>query len=318
MTGADQDFIEVNVRQARVEAEGVLSLELVPDSGLLPAYEPGSHLDLELPSGLVRQYSLCSPPSDLSFYRVAVLREDDGRGGSVEVHESALVGKRVRIRGPRNHFPLEPSPRYLFIAGGIGITPMLAMVIRAEREKSPYELVYVGRHLERMAFRDRLATGPHVKVVVSAESGRPDLADLVASAGDDTLIYACGPLAMLKDLEDACSRAGKADQLHLERFASDGEAAVEAATGDSFEVELARSGTVLTVGAGQGLLEVIQDHCEVMTSCEDGFCGTCETRVLEGIPEHHDTILSDKERADGRTMMVCVGRSSTPRLVLDL
>jgi ferredoxin-NADP reductase len=318
MTGEDQDFFEVTVRQARLEADGVISLELVPDSGLLPAYEPGSHLDLELPSGLVRQYSLCSPPADLSFYRIAVLREEEGRGGSVEVHESALVGTRVRIRGPRNHFPLEPAPRYLFIAGGIGITPMLAMVIRAEREKAPYELVYVGRHLESMAFRDRLATGPHVRVVVSSVSGRPDLARLVAGASEDTLIYACGPMTMLKDLEQACAAAGRSDQLRLEKFASDGEAAAEAATGDSFEVELAKSGTVITVPADQGLLDAIRDHCDVMTSCEDGFCGTCETRVLAGVPEHHDTILSEKEQAEGKTMMVCVGRSKSSRLVLDL
>jgi ferredoxin-NADP reductase len=318
MTGETQEFMEVTVRQAKMEAAGVISLELVPDSGLLPAYEPGSHLDIELPSGLVRQYSLCSPPADLSFYRIAVLLEPDGRGGSKEIHETALVGKRVRIRGPRNHFPLEPSPRYLFVAGGIGITPMLAMVIRAEREKSPYELVYVGRHLASMAFRDRLATGPHVRIHVSSETGRPDLAELVAGITDDTLVYACGPAGMLEDLEEACAKAGRSGQLRLERFTSDGGAAAEAATGGSFEVELAKSGTVLTVGPDQGLLEVIQDHCNVMTSCEDGFCGTCETRVLEGVPEHHDTILSEKERAAGKTMMVCVGRSKSPRLVLDL
>lgn len=318
MTGEDQEFFEVTVRQARLEAEDVISLELVPDSGLLPAYEPGSHLDLELPSGLVRQFSLCSPPADLSFYRIAVLREDDGRGGSVEVHESALVGKRVRIRGPRNHFPLEPAPRYLFIAGGIGITPMLAMVIRAEREKSPYELVYVGRRIERMAFRDRLATGPHVRVVVTSATGRPDLAELVSAVSDDTLIYACGPISMLKELEAVCANAGREGQLRTEKFASDGEASALAGSGDSFEVELQRSGTVLTVGPDQGLLEVIRDHCDVMTSCEDGYCGTCETTVLEGVPEHHDSILTDEERAEGKTMFVCVGRSKSPRLVLDL
>lgn len=318
MTGEEQDFFEVTVRQARLEADGVISLELVPDSGLLPAYEPGSHLDIELPSGLVRQYSLCSPPADLSFYRIAVLREPEGRGGSAEVHETALVGKRVRIRGPRNHFPLEPSPRYLFIAGGIGITPMLAMVIRAEREKSPYELVYVGRHLESMAFRDKLATGPNVKVVVSSSTGRPDLASLVDGVSDDTLVYACGPISMLKELEELCEKAGRSAQLRLEKFASDGEALAEASTGDSFEVELRRSGTVLAVGSDQGLLEVIEGHCDIMTSCEDGFCGTCETTVLEGVPEHHDTILNEKERASGKTMMVCVGRSRSPRLVLDL
>ena len=318
MTGEEQDFIEVTVRRATLEAEGVVSLELVPDRGLLPAYEPGSHVDIELPSGLVRQYSLCSPPADLSYYRIAVLREPEGRGGSREVHESALVGKRVRIRGPRNHFPLEPAPRYLFIAGGIGITPMLAMVIRAEREKAPYELVYVGRRLETMAFREKLATGPHVKVLVSSETGRPDLSALVGSVSDDTLIYACGPVAMLKDLEEACEKAGRAGQLRLEKFASDGSAAAESASGGAFEVELRRSGTTVTVGADQGLLEAIQDHCDVMTSCEDGYCGTCETKVLEGIPEHHDTILNEKEREAGKTMMVCVGRSKTPRLVLDL
>lgn len=318
MTGEEQEFVQVTVRQAKLEADGVISLELVPDSGLLPAYEPGSHLDIELPSGQIRQYSLCSPPADLSFYRIAVLLELAGRGGSEEIHESALVGKRVRIRGPRNHFPLEPSARYLFIAGGIGITPMLAMVIRAEREKSPYQLVYVGRRLETMAFREKLATGPHVRVVVSSETGRPDLAELVAGVTDDTLIYACGPSAMLEELADVCAEAGRSEQLRLEKFTSDGEAAAQAATGDSFEVELARSGAVVTVGADEGLLAAIQEHCDVMTSCEDGFCGTCETRVLEGVPEHHDTILNEKERASGKTMMVCVGRSKSPRLVLDL
>ncbi|MCW2845778.1 MAG: hypothetical protein JWN22_3694 [Nocardioides sp.] len=318
MTGEEQEFFEVTVRQAKLEAEGVVSLEMVPDSGLLPPYEPGSHLDIELPSGLIRQYSLCSPPADLSFYRIAVLRETYGRGGSDEIHDTALVGKRVRIRGPRNHFRLEPSPRYLFIAGGIGITPMLAMVIRAEREKSPYELVYAGRHLETMAFREKLANGPHVKVVVSTETGRPDLAELVAGATDDTLIYACGPSGMLKDLDEVCAKAGRAGQLRLEKFASDGEAAAEAATGHSFVVELAKSGTVVTVGSDQSLLEAIQGLCDLPTSCEDGFCGTCETRVLEGIPEHHDTILNAKEREAGKTMMVCVGRSKSPRLLLDL
>lgn len=318
MTGETEDFFEVTVRQARLEADGVLSLELIPDNGLLPAYEPGSHLDIMLPSGTIRQYSLCSPPADLSYYRIAILDEPNGRGGSHEIHATALVGQRVKIRGPRNHFRLEPSPRYLFIAGGIGITPMLAMVIRAERERSPYELVYVGRRLETMAFRDRLATGPHVTVIVTSDSGRPDLDALVSSATKDTLIYACGPNDMLTALQDACEREGRIEQLRLEKFDSDGSAAAEAASGSSFEVELASSGTVLTVNEDQGLLEVIEPHCDIMTSCEDGFCGTCETRVLTGTPEHHDTILSEKERTEGKTMMVCVGRSKSPRLVLDL
>lgn len=318
MTGEDPEFFDVTVRQVRLEADDVVSVELVPDDGLLPPYEPGSHIDIMLSSGLVRQYSICSPPSDLSFYRIAVLREKNSRGGSEEIHETALVGKRLKIRGPRNHFRMEPASRYLFIAGGIGITPMLAMVIRAEREKSPYELVYIGRDLDSMAFRDRFATGPHVRAIVTSLSGRPDINELIAQAGDDALIYACGPAGLLTAVEQACAKAGRLDQLRFEKFDSDGGAAAEAASGDSFEVELARSGTVLTVGEDQGLLEVIEPHCEVMTSCEDGFCGTCETRVLEGIPEHHDSILSEKERAANNTMMVCVGRSKSPRLVLDL
>lgn len=319
MSGAEQEFIEVTVRQARLEADGVLSFDLVPDSGLLPAWDPGAHLDLVLPSGLIRQYSLCSPPEDRSFYRIAVLRETDGRGGSAELHDAVLVGRTVKIRGPRNHFPLEPAPRYLFIAGGIGITPMLAMVIRAEREKSPYRFVYVGRELNSMAFRRKLAAGPHVEVLVSSASGRPDLGGLVGSVTDDTLIYACGPKGMLEDLETACAQAGRTGQLRLERFVAGGEAAAAASSGDSFEVELARTGTVLTVGPDDLMLDVIRDSCpELMTSCEEGYCGTCETKVLVGEPEHHDTILSEKERAAGRTMMVCVGRSKSPRLVLDL
>ncbi|MGW5382436.1 PDR/VanB family oxidoreductase [Nocardia sp. NPDC003963] len=319
MNGAEQEFIEVTVRQATLEADGVISLELIPDNGLLPPWEPGAHLDIMLPSGLIRQYSLCSPPGDPSFYRIAVRRENDGRGGSAELHDTALVGRKVRIRKPRNHFPLEPAPRYLFIAGGIGITPILAMAIRAEREKSPYELVYVGRDLKSMAFRQKLATGPHVKVLVSSRTGRPDPAELVQSVTDDTLIYACGPTGLLADLEKACEQAGHTGRLRIERFEATGAAAAEAASGGAFEVELKRSGTVLTVGADDLLLDVVREFCpDLMTSCEEGFCGTCETKVLGGEPEHHDTILSEKERSAGKTMMVCVGRSKSPRLVLDL
>lgn len=315
----EQGWFEVTVRQVKLEADGVVSIEMIPDRGLLPPYEPGSHLDIMLPtSGMVRQYSLCSPPADLSFYRIAVLREEDGRGGSKELHDTALVGRRVKIRRPRNLFPMEPSPRYLFIAAGIGITPMLAMVIRAERERSPYELVYFGHDLKTMAFRGKLANGPHVKVLVTGQTGRPDFDTLITGTTDDTLIYACGPDGMLKFVEEACARHGVSDRLHLEKFSSDGEAAAEAAQGASFEVELAKSGMVLTVGEDQGLLEVIQPHCDVMTSCEDGYCGTCETKVLLGIPEHHDTILTEREREESKTMMVCVGRSKSPRLVLDL
>ena len=312
------------LRRVSLEADGVISLQLVDPSGAdLPAWEAGAHLELLLPSGLVRQYSLCGDPSDRSSYTVAVLEEPEGRGGSREVHASALVGTTVRVRGPRNHFPLVPAVRYLFVAGGIGITPLLAMARTAEAAGVPWSMVYGGRSRRSMAFVPELAAlgEDRLELVPQDELGLPDLEAVLDAAGPGTQVYCCGPEGLIAAVEQRCRVRGIDEVLHVERFGAapatgDGEGEQEATT---FEVELRRSGLTLTVPADRTLIDVVRERVpEVMTSCEEGFCGTCETRVLEGVPEHHDTILSAAERAKGTTMMICVGRSASARLVLDL
>ncbi|GAA1786986.1 PDR/VanB family oxidoreductase [Planosporangium flavigriseum] len=330
VSDASRDLRQLLVKTATWEADGVLSLRLVdPHGGELPAWEPGAHLDLVLPSGLVRQYSLCGRTDDRRAYTIAVLREVDGRGGSREVHETALVGKTVSVRGPRNRFPLEDAPRYLFLAGGIGITPILAMIREAEARGADWRLAYGGRSRSTMAFVDELVElgrggvdgvdgVDRVDIVAQDERGLLDLDALLEQAEPGTAVYCCGPEGLLAAAEQRCGDRGIS--LHLERFGASGAAEpVDDSAEVSFEVELARSGCVVTVPPGCSILDAVRDVApDVMTSCEEGFCGTCETKVLEGVPDHHDTILSAKERERGQTMMICVGRSKSPRLVLDL
>lgn len=314
---------DVRVRAIRLEAEGVVSVELVDPSGrALPPWEAGAHIDLVLPSGIIRQYSLCGASEDC--YRIAVLREADGRGGSMEVHDSALVGRTLKMRGPRNHFPLEPAPSYLFIAGGIGVTPILAMA-RSMDDAADYRVVYGGRTRPGMALLEELkeVAGDRLEVAPQDEVGLIDLDRALREAKPGTAVYCCGPAPLLEAVENAVEGLPDLGSLHVERFAAapgkaDPEGA-ESAAGGAFEVELAGSGEVLEVGPDDNLMEVIRAvRPDLLSSCEEGFCGTCETKVLAGEPEHHDTILSERERAEGKSMMICVGRSKSPRLVLDL
>ncbi|NMH97453.1 oxidoreductase [Pseudonocardia sp. K10HN5] len=304
------------VQRASWEADGVLALRLVdPGGAALPQWSPGAHVDLVLASGLVRQYSLCGDPADRSCYLVAVRREPAGRGGSAEVHATALVGTTLGVRGPRNRFELVDAPAYLLLAGGIGITPLLPMLVEIRRRGRPCELWYGGRDRASMPFVDRLRRlhPDGVHIVPQDECGLLDVAGLTAAAAPGTAVYCCGPEGLLRAAEQAC---GELD-LHTERFAATAAPAV--AAGGAFEVELRRSGTVLAVPPDRTLLDVVRAAgADVLSSCEDGFCGTCEVRVLDGEPEHHDTILSAAERGRGETMMICVGRSRSPRLVLDL
>ena len=315
---------EVRVRAIRLEAEGVVSVELVDPSGrALPAWKAGAHIDLVLPSGTVRQYSLCGASEDC--YRIAVLREADGRGGSMEIHDTALVGRTLKMRGPRNHFALEDAPSYLFIAGGIGVTPILAMV-RSLGADAQYRVVYGGRTRRGMAFLDELRdiAGDHLEVAPQDEVGLIEVDRILRGAPPGTAVYCCGPGPLLEAVEKAVEDVRDIAALHVERFAAsaapeDGGPASEPASTERFEVELASSGEVLTVGPDDNLMDVVREvRPDLLSSCEEGFCGTCETKVLAGEPEHHDTILSERERAEGKSMMICVGRSKSPRLVLDL
>lgn len=310
------------------EAEKVVSVRLVhPDGQPLPEWTPGAHLDVLLPSGRLRQYSLCGDPDERAAYRIAVLHELHGRGGSTEIHQTPLVGRMLGIRGPRNHFPLSDAPRYLFLAGGIGITPILAMARQASRMGTPWRLVYGARSHAGMAFVDELLDlpGGDVEFVPQDDRGLPDLKAILSAVDEDTAVYCCGPEPMIAAAEETSGRLVPRGGLHVERFAAAAEPqpanapkAQEPPDG-SFEVELRRSGAVLTVPPDRTLLDVVREVVpDMQSSCEEGFCGACETPVLEGRPEHRDAILTEEERERGHTMMICVGRSYSARLVLDL
>lgn len=312
----DDRTFDARITAARWLAPRVLEVRLAHAE--LPDWEAGAHVDVHLQSGAVRQYSLCGAPGE--DYRIAVLREDGGRGGSLELCRFATEGGSLTIGAPRNHFALKPAGHYVFVAGGIGVTPLLAMAREAAGAGVPWQFLYRGASLEAMAYRQELAVlaGGTVTILPADTSARPDFAALFAGLGDDALVYACGPVTMIDALREAATPAGCADRLVVELFG--GVEAEAAREGDSaFEVELAQSGMTLTVPADKRLGEVLEAAGVPVTfSCEEGYCGTCETTVLEGVPDHRDSVLSDADRASGKYMMVCCSRAQTPRLVLDL
>jgi ferredoxin-NADP reductase len=307
------------VESAATVADGVVVLTLVdPDGDTLPPWTPGAHVDLLLGPDLVRQYSLCGSPSDSRSIRVGVLLEPHSRGGSAFVHEKLTPGARVRVRGPRNHFPLVASPRYLFVAGGIGITPLLPMVAEATAAGADWTLLYGGRTRSSMAFTDELARyGDRVTLAPQDEVGLLDLDALLGEPQRDTLVYCCGPEPLLAAVEERCA-TWPAGSLHLERFAA--KPVAEPAEGErSFEVELARTGITLMVPADRSVFDVVQEAgVSVIGSCLEGICGTCETFIVSGDVDHRDSVLSEDEQAANETMMICVSRCRGDRLVLDL
>ncbi|MEV0637432.1 PDR/VanB family oxidoreductase [Streptomyces sp. NPDC050619] len=312
------------VVDARIDAaDGVVSLVLRhPDGDPLPAWAPGAHIDLLLDNGLIRQYSLCGNPADQTAWQIAVLREPGGRGGSAYVHDRLAEGTAVRVRGPRNNFPLRAAERHLFIAGGVGITPILAMAEAAEAAGADWQLLYGGRTRDSMAFLERLARyGDRVLIRPQDTHGLLDLAAFLGSPREGTLVHACGPEPLLRAAREQCAD-WPAGTLGIERFAPVQPSAAEgaeAAEAEAFEVVLTRSGRTLTVPPDRSVLEVAEEAgVPVLFSCREGTCGTCETDVLEGTPDHRDSLLDEDERAAGDTMLICVSRSCGPRLVLDL
>jgi ferredoxin-NADP reductase len=319
-THAQTEFeLEVLLARKEVIADGVVRLTLRhPDGEPMPPWEPGAHLDLVLRPDLVRQYSLCGASGDRSVLDVAVLRERSGRGGSQFVHDELGDGDRIRIRGPRNHFALVDAPRYLFIAGGIGITPIVPMIAAADEKGADWRLVYGGRTRSSMAFGEDLSQkyGDRVDVWPTDEMGLLDLDDLLGEPSADTAVYCCGPESLMVAVEQRCA-AWPPGSLHVERFSP--KEGADAGERLEFEVELAQSGLTLTVPADKSVLEVVEDAgVPVLFSCQEGTCGTCETPVLEGIPDHRDSLLSPEEQAANETMMICVSRACSTRLVLDL
>ncbi|MFI6935321.1 PDR/VanB family oxidoreductase [Streptomyces sp. NPDC050287] len=317
---ADLEELTLHVDARIHAADSVVSLVLRrPDGGPLPGWAPGAHIDVLLDNGLIRQYSLCGNPADRAAWQIGVLREPESRGGSAYVHDEVREGSAVRVRGPRNNFPLRPAEHHLFIAGGVGITPILAMVEAAEASGADWRLLYGGRTRASMAFLDRLAPyGDRVLIRPQDEYGLLDLAAFLGTPRADTLVHACGPEPLLRAAQERCA-GWPAGTLGIERFAPVRPAVAEQAPAASFEVVLARSGRTLTVPPDRSVLEVAEEAgVPVLFSCREGTCGTCETDVLEGTPDHRDSLLDEDERAAGETMLICVSRSCGPRLVLDL
>ncbi|BEK86388.1 PDR/VanB family oxidoreductase [Nocardia seriolae] len=272
----------------------------------LPSWRPGAHVDVFLPSGRQRQYSLCGDPADRRRYRIAVRLMPDGEGGSQEVHEVLWAGDRVRIRGPRNAFTLVDAPSYLFLAGGIGITPILPMV-RAAGPRG--RLVYAGRSRASMPFLDEL---PEADIRPDDEFGAPDVAALIARAAPGAAVYVCGPPAMLAAAQRCRFELDPTGSLHTERFS-----AQPVVDGRAFDLTLARSGRTVRVGAEETALAAVRRVLpEVNYSCRQGFCGTCKVGVRAGEVDHRDRLLTAAERAD--RMLLCVSRAAGDALVLDL
>lgn len=313
---------EMLVREMRLEAVGVVSVLLEdPLGSALDPWAAGAHVEIALPSGTRRQYSLCGDPSDRHRYRIAVLRQPGGRGGSVEVHDTLRVGSTVGCSAPRNLFELVSAQHHLLIAGGIGVTPLLAMAETLARRGASWTMIYGGRTRASMAFIDRLSEyEDRVTVVPQNEDGNPDLPAVLAAAQPGTAVYCCGPDGLLEAARSACAEILGEDAFHSERFgASETPTSRQSAeaTGE-FEVELRRSGAILQIPSDRSVLDMVREvDPDVAYSCEDGFCGSCETKVLEGVPLHRDSVLTKSERDSGSSMMICVSRSRTPRLVLD-
>jgi ferredoxin-NADP reductase len=306
--------LDATVVERVEEADGVVSVVVTASAGqLLPAWEPGAHVELELPGGLLRQYSLSGSPADLGRYTITALLEPEGRGGSRAVH-ALRAGSTVRLRSVRNHFVLAEASEYMFVAGGIGITPMLPMIEEVARLGLPWRLHYAGRSRASMAFADRLLAEYPSRVTLYPrdEGASLDLLSTIESSAGAT-IYCCGPARLIDAAEAVCLRLGR--ELHLERFAAD-ESIIVSDPGDQpFEVHLAQTGVTITVQPGESILDVAEAAgADVFGSCLEGICGTCETRVIDGEPDHRDSVLGGEETG---TMMICVSRSRCPRLTLD-
>lgn len=313
--------LELVVTGTELVAKGVLRVTLASQDGVdLPVWRPGAHIDLHFASRgveYVRQYSLCGRTTDRRHWQVAVLLVPDGRGGSVHIHDAFAEGDTVRVTGPRNNFPLVSARRYLFIAGGIGITPMLPMIAEVAASGGDWRLAYCGRSIDSMAFVDDVVSlgADRVLLQPSDTLGRADLGALIAQADPETVIYCCGPESMLRTVDESCA-FWSPGRVHVERFSRREDGEQSAVT--VFEVEFARSGVAVTVPLERSILDMAEEFgVDIDSSCQDGVCGTCETKVISGTPDHRDEVLSQKERAAGQTMMVCVSRSCSARLVLD-
>ena len=315
---APDGLIDVRVTAIRYAAHETHLYEFTRlDGKPLPAYQPGAHIDLHLPNGLIRQYSLTEAEPGPASYIVGIKRDPASRGGSRYIHDELRVGKTLKIGAPRNNFGLiENANHVILFAGGIGITPIWCMVQRLETLGRPWKLYYACRSRADMAFLQALEATARAQFHFDEESGGKflDVASIVGEAPKDAHLYCCGPTPMLKAFETATTNWPR-EQIHIEYFTPKQEAAK---TG-GFTVELARSGKEFTIPEGKSILQVLLDAgVDVDYSCELGICGACEQRVISGIPEHRDAILTEEEQASNTKVMICCAGCKSERLVLDL
>ncbi|MBD9438159.1 PDR/VanB family oxidoreductase [Pseudomonas sp. PDM04] len=315
-------MMKVKIERIVDEALDIRSFRLVRSDGQpLDTYEPGAHVDLTGPTGVTRQYSLCSPPQDRRAYLVAVKKEAQSRGGSAALHE-VQEGTELEMGAPRNLFRLDPEAgEHVLCAAGIGVTPLLSMAYRLAETGQPWRLHYFARSPQYAAFSALLAEtfAGHVQFHYGVEPGDMDavLSDCLARAGSAAHVYTCGPAPFMNKVVEVASRCRGDEAIHLEHFQADPEA--NAGPSGGFEVELASSGVVLQVPANTALVDVLQAHgCDIDTECREGICGTCIVDVLDGVPEHRDNCLSTREKAANKQICACVSRAVSARLVLDL
>lgn len=316
--------LAVRVARIRAEAEEVRSFQLVSANGdPLPPFSAGSHIDVHVAPGLVRQYSLCNGPADRDHYQIAVKREPESRGGSQAMHERINEGNVITIGAPRNNFALEQSARHhLLLAGGIGVTPLLSMARHLLAEGASFELQYFTRSIRHTAFHDVLSDArfaDHVKFhyAIEPDALRAYLRKLLWHRPEGAHLYLCGPRPFMDLVETTAAPTWPPEAVHLEYFTAD-PMALAGAQG-TFEVRLARSGGTYVIPAERSIVEALAEHgVQIETSCEQGVCGTCLTGVLEGVPDHRDVFLTDAEKAACDRMTPCVSRAKSALLVLDL
>jgi vanillate monooxygenase ferredoxin subunit len=318
---------DVTVVRKVAEAQDICSFELARADGQpLPPFSAGAHIDVHLGDGLVRQYSLCNPPHERHRYVIGVLRDPASRGGSRAMHDAVREGGTLRIGAPKNLFPLaEGARRSVLLAGGIGVTPLLAMAESLAAQGSDFALHYCSREPQRTAFRQRIAQSSYAgRVHFHYDSGPPaqklDLAALLAVPDADNHIYVCGPGGFIAHVAETAQALGwPQQQVHFEYFAAPALAGADGTDERPFDVRLARSGAVVTVPPGRSITAVLAEQgVMVPVACEQGVCGTCVTRVLHGQPEHRDVYLTDEERAEERLFTPCCSRARSAVLVLDL
>ncbi|MDQ0801425.1 PDR/VanB family oxidoreductase [Arthrobacter sp. SLBN-112] len=311
----------LRVQQKKFESDGVTSVTFADPSGApLPQWQPGAHLSLHLPNGLIREYSLCSDPLDSTSWTVAVLRAPDSRGGSQHVHDGLPVGALITVEGPRNNFALEDAGRYVLVAGGIGITPIISMARKLHAAGAEWSLLYTGRSRSSMAFLPEIDTLHQDRITIHADDeangSYPDLAAAVGTLSPDALVYACGPEPLLKAVAGAMQDEA---QLRIERFKAPEKVAVPVESESAFDVVCNSTGQRIPVGADVSVLDALNNAgIDVPSSCAEGICGTCETRVISGDVEHRDFLLTQAEQAANKSMFVCVSRCRSAELILDL